>query len=160
MRKIPGWIFFCLFSLWGVTSWAACGGSYSGSSPGTITSYDCNVDCVTAAVGAAENGDTVIIPTGSCSWTSGITSSKQIKIKGEAKGSVLLTLSCPTCTGEANGFVMFNMTTGTSYSTEIANINFLTDIASGTQNPNSIYIKINGLRTDKPPLIHDNLFKV
>jgi len=40
--------------------WAVCGGSYTGSSPGTITAYDASQECVAAAVAAADDGDTVI----------------------------------------------------------------------------------------------------
>jgi hypothetical protein len=113
----------------------------------------CTVDCgttcsassVQAAISAASNGDTVIIPSGSCTWTSGVSTSKQLKITGQAKGSVIITHG-------AGSETLFTMTTGSRYNTEISNINFMPGSATGN------YMTING--TGKPPLIHDNYFGV
>jgi len=126
----------------------------------TIKAANCSLNAVQYAINSASHGDTVIVPNGNCSWSSGINTSKQIKIRGELKGSVNLTLSCPSCTELSGGFVMFAITTGTSYKTEISNINFLTDIPAGTHNTNSKYITVSGAATDKPPLIYDNYFNV
>jgi hypothetical protein len=47
---------------------------------------------VQVAINAAADGDTVIIPNGTCTWDSGVTTTKQIKIQGQTKGSVKLVM--------------------------------------------------------------------
>jgi len=71
--------------------WAVCGGSYTGSSPGTITAYDASQECVAAAVAAADDGDTVIIPAGAVIWTENVDITKQIRIEGAGVGSTVIT---------------------------------------------------------------------
>lgn len=61
-------VIFVLIIIFGIcclakSSFAACGGSYSGSSPGTITASDCTQECVQLAFNAATRaGDTVVLP--------------------------------------------------------------------------------------------------
>lgn len=111
----------------------------------TINAASCSAAAVQTAINTAANGDTVVIPNGSCTWTSGITTSKQITISGQTKGSVLITHS-------AGPGDLFAITTGSSFSTEVRNINFLAGSGTGR------YLNIAG--SGKPPLIHDNYFGV
>lgn len=66
-------------------SWAACGGSPVGSSPGTITSYDCSVACVQDAIDAATADDDIVkIKSGTCTWASHVLiDNKKIHLRGE-----------------------------------------------------------------------------
>lgn len=111
----------------------------------TVNAASCSVAAVQTAINTAANGDTVVIPNGSCTWTSGITTSKQITITGQAKGAVLIAHS-------AGGGDLFAITTGSSFNTRVSNINFLA--GSGTGH----YLDISG--SGKPPVIHDNYFRV
>ncbi len=52
------------------------------SSAATINALSCNQTHVQTAITAANDGDTVIIPGGSCTWGSGISTSKGITIQG------------------------------------------------------------------------------
>jgi hypothetical protein len=119
------------------------------SGPGSTCSVDCGTTCsassVQAAVDAASDGDTVTIPNGSCTWTSGVRISKQLRITAQSKGSVNITH------GAGSG-TLFTITTGSRYNTEISNINFMPGSATGN------YMTIRG--TGKPPLIHNNYFRV
>jgi hypothetical protein len=73
-----------------MSAWGVCGGSYSGSSPGTITAYDASQECVAAAVAAADNGDTVSIPAGDKSWTIPVQTTKAINIVGAGTSSTII----------------------------------------------------------------------
>jgi hypothetical protein len=135
MRKSLWYVLLILGSVVPTSAYAA-----------TITASNCSSSAVQAAVNAAANGDTVIIPSGSCAWASGITTNKQIKIRGQAQGSVFLTLAGP--------MTMFVVTAGSSFSTEIAYLNFLP--GSGTGN----YVKVFGSPTARPTIIHHNDFQI
>lgn len=150
-----GILFGLLFSIFcSATTYAA-----------TLTAASCNTSDVQSAINAVNQGDTVIIPNGRCTWNSGITTSKQINIQGQNKGSVILVMG----TGITNGTAMLTVNTGTSFKTTISNINWmpgpppcdtLGDHApSGTCGSGS-YIFLSGAVTDQPPLIHDNYFNV
>jgi hypothetical protein len=111
----------------------------------TISARSCSVADVQTAINAASNGDTVLIPAGSCTWTTGIAVSKQITITGLVKGSVLITHSAGTSD-------LLAITTGPLFSTTVSNLNFLAGTGTGR------YMNIAG--TGQPPLIHDNYFNV
>lgn len=56
----------------------------------TRTAASCSQSDVQAAVNSAARGDTVIIPSGSCAWTSGITvAAKAIILKGQGSGRII-----------------------------------------------------------------------
>ena len=111
----------------------------------SIAAASCSVASVQAAITAAVNGDTVVIPNGSCTWTSGIAVSQQITITGQTKGSVQLTHSAGTAD-------LLSITTGSSVSTQVSNLTFLAGTGTGR------YLNLAG--SGKPPLIHDNYFGV
>ena len=56
----------------------------------THTTVSCNASDVQASINSASNGDTVIIPAGTCTWTSGVTiSGKGIAIQGAGSGRII-----------------------------------------------------------------------
>lgn len=57
----------------------------------THTAASCSLVDVTTAFTAAAGGDTVIIPPGSCTWTSGITINKAITIQGAGTTQTIIT---------------------------------------------------------------------
>src|SRR5437867_2831879 len=84
----------------------------------TVTATSCSTAAVQAAINSAVNGDTVVIPNGSCTWTSGVTMTKQIIVSGETKGGVTITHS-------AGDKSLFTVTTGPTFNSEIRNLTFL-----------------------------------
>jgi hypothetical protein len=116
------------------------------ASANTVTAQSCSSSDVSSAINSAANGDTVVIPNGSCTWTTGINTSKQIILSGQTKGGVMITDSA----GSAS---MLAFTTGSSFSTEVRNLTFLDGSASG-----GFYLDVGG--SGKLPLIHDNYFRL
>ena len=111
----------------------------------TITAASCNVADVQSAINSASNGDTVVIPNGSCSWSTGISTTKQITVEGQSVGGVTIT----DMAGAAN---LLSFTTGSSFHTTVANLRFMP--GNGTGN----YVTMNG--PGLPPLMHDMYFNL
>ena len=86
----------------------------------TINASSCSLSDVQAAINTANNGDTVIIPNGSCTWTAGITFSVQITLQGASTTGVTITDE-DTNSGDS----LLTAHTGSSFHTTIANLNFL-----------------------------------
>jgi hypothetical protein len=105
----------------------------------------CSMTDVQTQVRAASNRDTVRVPDGSCTWTAGISTTKQIKIKAVNSGNVYITHSAGSAT-------LFDLSTGSSFPTELSGINFIAGTGTGR------YLNISG--SGKPFLIHDNTFDV
>lgn len=62
------------------------------SSTGTVHSAtNCSQSAVQAAINLAEDGDTVSIPSGTCNWSSAISTSKGISILGAGAGATVIT---------------------------------------------------------------------
>jgi hypothetical protein len=57
----------------------------------TVSAATCARADVATAITNAADGDTVRIPAGSCSWGSGISTSKGITILGAGQGSTIIT---------------------------------------------------------------------
>src|SRR5438876_7932866 len=113
----------------------------------TVTATSCNVSDVQTAINSAKDGDTVIIPNGSCSWSSGISTAKQITIQGATVGGVTIT------DADANaGDNLLSLTIGNSFHTNIAYLRVLPGTGKGS------YISMNG--TGLPPLMHDMYFNL
>ena len=115
----------------------------------SIHAASCSQSDVQAAINAASDGDTIVIPEGTCTWNAGITTSKQIKIQGQTKGRVKLIMGAGISPWDA---AMLHIIAGTTYRTEISNLQFWQGAGTGS------YLIIDGAETDKPPLIHDNYF--
>ena len=56
----------------------------------TLTATTCNLADVSTAVGLANNGDTVNIPAGDCTWSAQLTVTKGITLKGAGQGTTTL----------------------------------------------------------------------
>jgi len=59
----------------------------------TITATNCSQSAVQSAITSAASGDTVTIPSGSCTWGSGISIDKKITIQGAGSSSTIITAS-------------------------------------------------------------------
>jgi hypothetical protein len=138
MTKIIKWVLFAL----------VVGTFFGGEAKAsTLTAASCNVSDVSSAINSAKDGDTVIIPNGSCSWSSGISTAKQITLQGASVGGVTIT---DTDTNAADSLLSF--TIGNSFHTTIANLRFLPGTGAGT------YVSMNG--TGLAPLMHDVYFNL
>jgi hypothetical protein len=113
----------------------------------TITAASCSDTHVRAAISAAADGDTVQIPNGSCTWTSGISTAKQITLTGASPTGV-------TITHGAGGAALLTFTVGSSYRTQIANLRFMPGTGTG------YYIYLNGESSGRVPLMHDVYFNI
>ena len=119
-----------------------------------VTAASCSQADVNNAVGASSDGDTVMIPNGSCSWTSGLSTTKQIVIRaqnytptqgGTMTHSVTITNNSST--------PLFSLTSGNSFHVQLSGIRF--NEGSGSAN----HVRMNGTGT-KPPLLNDCSFEV
>jgi hypothetical protein len=109
---------------------------------------------VQAAVNAAVDGDRVLIPNGSATWTGGISTTKQIRI--EAQNYTPTPMGTPTLnvTLTCNSSVpMIQLTSGNSFHVGVAGIRF----NEGTGMVNHIRFNGSGSRV---PLLNDCYFQV
>lgn len=121
----------------------------------THLAASCSTSAVQAAINAAANGDTVLIPDGSCSWSSGITTTKQIWIRAQNY--------TPTTGGATNYNVtivnnnssspLFTLTTGNEFHVRLSGIRF----NEGTGTRNHLVVSGNG---SKIALIDDVYMEV
>lgn len=111
----------------------ALAGTASSGNPGDVQS----------AINAARDGDTVVIPSGSYNWTSGINCNKAITIDG--RGAV-------TITNKAGGATLFNLTLSPNGHVTLAGIQFRN--AGGT----GVYVFVGG--SGQFPVMHDCTFNV
>jgi hypothetical protein len=116
---------------------------------------------VQAAVNAAIDGDTVVIPDGSATWTSGITTSKQIIIRAQNYTPT----SKPTPGTTRNVVITYSgttqpaldMTSGNNFHCGVGGIKFLPPVpgAQGGQDHGIWgYVRFSGSGS-KPPLLFD-----
>ena len=113
----------------------------------TISASSCSRADVQTAINSALGGDTVVIPAGNCTWTSGVAiNGKGIRLQGQNKGSVIITHSFGTGT-------LITVTTDVSRNVEISNLTFL----AGSTSNGAEYISVDG--SGKPALVHDNYFR-
>jgi hypothetical protein len=95
----------------------------------TINANSCSPSDVSNAIARAGTGDTVFVPSGSCSWTSGITFSKAITIRGAGEATAIT----------ASGDSLFTINASGSGNYRISNMKFLGKSSSGTD------VNINGV---------------
>ena len=120
----------------------------------TYTAASCNQSDVNAVINGpthtAVAGDTIIIPNGSCTWTSPVAVTVPITLQGASVGGVTIT---DNDTNAADS--LLTMTTGTGAHLTIANLNFLPGTATGN------YIALqDGAGTPLVPLMHDMTFNL
>ena len=116
---------------------------------GVIQAANCSQAAVQLAINQAQDGSTVIIPNGTCTWQNEVDVTKQVTLQGQTKGGVKLVMGSGIDSWDTP---MIHVTTGTSYSTEISHLQFWPGGGVG------MYLLVDGSVTDKPPLIHDNSF--
>jgi len=119
----------------------------------TITAASCSVADVSKAIASSVDGDTVIIPNGSCTWARGIATSKQITLRGQSVGGVTIKddnpNGCNPCTSTS---FLLNFTIGSRFHTILANIRFVHGTGTGAY----LIFQDTGL----VPLMHDMYFEL
>lgn len=118
----------------------------------------CSFNDVSSAVNSASDGDTVLIPDGSCTWDSGITTTKQIIIRAEnytptpagTEGSGATSRNVVLTNNISSG-AMFSFTSGDTYHCGVGGIQF----NEGTGDASFISLEGSG---SKPPKIFDCYF--
>src|SRR5437763_11310189 len=60
------------------------------TSPSTITAASPSLSNVATAVSSARDGDTVVIPAGTATWTSGLSIQKAITLQGNGIGNTII----------------------------------------------------------------------
>ena len=114
----------------------------------TLGAASCAQPAVQSAINSAIDGDTVIIPSGNCTWTAPVTiTGKGIHLKGQSKGSVQITHSA----GAANLLVV---AADATHHVEVSNLRFL---PGAVVNP-AFYMWVDGV--SRAVLVHDNYMQV
>ena len=66
------------------------GAFFGAEAQGQVTAASCNTNDVQTAINTAKEGQTVTIPSGTCTWTSGVTiSGKGIAVQGQGSGRII-----------------------------------------------------------------------
>ena len=118
------------------------------------TAPSCSTSDVQAAINSASDGDTVIIPNGSCTWTSGISTAKQITLRGASVGGVTITYGAA-----ANSpTTLMAFTIGNTFHTRVANLRFMPGTCTTGTQCGGVYISLQG--TGQVPLMHDMYFNL
>ena len=121
----------------------------------TIRAASCSLSAVQSAVNSASDGDIVTVPNGSCAWSGGISTSKQIRVEAQnytsTKGGTM-TRSVPI-TNNSNSGPLLSFTSGSTYHVGVSGIRF--NEGSGNQN----HVRVSGSGS-KVPLINDCAFQV
>jgi hypothetical protein len=120
-----------------------------------IVAASASQSSVQGAVNAAADGDTVLIPNGSASWTSGIRTTKQILIRAQnytptSGGTMTRNV---TITNSSTSGPLLEMQSGNSFHVGVGGIRF--NEGSGNQN----HVRMTG-SGNKIPLIFDCAFQV
>lgn len=129
---------------------------FSGASlrAANLTAASCATSAVQAAINSAADGDTVLIPDGTCTWTSGISTTKQIIVRAQnytprAGGDAARTVTIINHSAAS----LLSMTSGNLFHIQVSGIKF----AEGTGDGGHVRISGSG---SKVPLINDCLFEV
>jgi hypothetical protein len=133
---------------------AMCGAA-NYSEAATITAASCSLIAVQTAVNAAVDGDRVVIPNGSCAWSGGIKTTKQIRIEAQnytptSRGTMTRSV---TITNNSTSGPLFEFTSGNNYHVGLAGIRF--NEGSGNQN----HVRFEGTGS-KVPLLSDCAFEI
>src|SRR5262245_10203780 len=62
----------------------------NGARAATIQAQGCNSSQVAAAINSAADGDTVVVPAGTCTWTSPLTIGKSITLQGAGADATII----------------------------------------------------------------------
>jgi hypothetical protein len=115
------------------------------ASAATVNAASCSLTDVQAAIAAAQDGDTVAVPAGACTWSGNLALTKGIHLRGAGVANTRITMGGtisltkhPTRRVELSGFLLSK---------------------SGGGNAARILV-VTGPWSAQPPLIHDNTFQV
>jgi hypothetical protein len=115
----------------------------------THTANSCNASDVQAKVNGAADGDIVVIPNGSCTWTASsfvTIAGKGIHLRGATAGGVVITTAAGGSTS------ILRITEDATHHVEVSQLSF-------RETNNDFYvISVSGAANGKPVLIHDNSF--
>jgi hypothetical protein len=129
-------------------------GSTTGAEGATITAASCSTSAVSAAIGSASDGDTVLIPNGSCTWTTGISTTKQIVVRAQNYTPTPMgALTRNVIITNNSNSALFRFTTGNAFHVALAGIRF--NEGSGMGN----HLEVHGSGS-KVALVSDNYFEV
>ncbi len=121
----------------------------------TVTAASCSLTDVRAAVDAAADGDVVKVPGGSCAWSGGLSTTKQIRIEAQnytpTKGGTLT--RSVTITNNAGTTPLIQMATGSTHHVGIGGIRFNDGTGGGN------YLRFTGSGS-KVPLVFDCAFEI
>ena len=121
----------------------------------TLTAASCSYSDVNAKVGAAVDGDTVVVPAGNCAWNGGLAISKAITLKGAGIGQTFITNNAP-------GINLIALTESTAGSVRVQGIEFLVGTGSTTTcgggGAPCFHISAGPVTNGKPVLITANKF--
>jgi hypothetical protein len=128
-------------------------GVANNSHAATIAAANCSLTSVQTAVNTAVDGDKVVIPDGSCAWSGGISTNKQIKIEAQSytptpRGTMTRSV---TITNNSSA-PLFSMQSGNNYNVGVSGIRF----NEGTGSANAIKFTGSG---SKVPLLNDCSFQ-
>jgi hypothetical protein len=121
----------------------------AGLDAATITAQSCNQADVQDAIEQAADGDTVLVPAGRCTWTSGVSISKALVLKGAGIGRTLITNDYP----EGSLVSIRESTTG---HIRIQGFDFIPGTGPGPHP--TFFIEVNYASDGKPVLITANKF--
>ncbi len=129
--------------------------------PATFTAASCSTTDVGTAIGLTSNGDTVLIPDGSCTWSSGLTVTKTLTIQGVTvpTRTAAATNGTTITYGTAGSYDLFTLNLGVGSHVTLANLRFLpgSSCAVGAGNCGN-YLTMQG--TGLVPLMHDVYFNL
>lgn len=89
----------------------------------TISASSCALSAVQAAVNSASPGDTILVPSGNCSWSGGVSLTKGVTVLGAGKNSTIIT---------QKGANFFSIKGNGSGNFRISNMKFAGTSTSGT----------------------------
>jgi hypothetical protein len=99
------------------------------SEAATINAASCSSAHVQSAVNAATAGDTVMVPSGSCTWTVPVDiNAKRLTLVGAGIGVTTITDSAPNGTGPANGALLVRGSSATNF-VDISRFTFIKGVA-------------------------------
>jgi len=120
----------------------------------TIQASSCSLQDVQSAVSAASDGDVVAIPNGSCAWSGGISTNKQITLQAQnytpTNGGTMN--RNVTITHNAGSTPLITLTSGNSHHVGVGGLRF----NDGSGNGN--YLRLTGTGS-KVPLVWDCAFQ-
>ncbi len=89
--------------------------SFCNVNAATVNASSCSASAVSSAINSAQNGDTVAVPPGSCTWSSNIAiNKKSISVIGAGKGSTVISSGTFTLTDSGTRISGFTFNIGTA----------------------------------------------